>query len=197
MRTTILFIALLLQFSLSAQTYADSLAQFRRKYIEELLADKRAPVKLTQVHNIDFYPADVSYRVWASIVTTPGSTPFMVPTHSGKQKPFKEYGTLTFTANNILCTLHVYQGVDLVKNAAHKDDLFIMFNDETNYESTYAGGRYIDLSVQDIKNSGLWLDFNKCYNPYCAYSEGFNCPIPPDENRLHTPIMAGEKMFQH
>ena len=39
------------------------------------------------------------------------------------------------------------------------------------------------------------LDFNKCYNPWCAYSDGFNCPIPPTENRLKTSILAGEKMY--
>ncbi|MCD6010898.1 MAG: hypothetical protein K0Q79_760 [Flavipsychrobacter sp.] len=197
MRIGILCIALLLQLPLKAQTYADSIAQFRRKYIEDLLADKRAPVKLPQVQYIDFYPADRAYCVWATFAETPGSSPFMVPTHSGKQKPFKEYGVLTFSVDKVLCTLHVYQSVDLVKNAVHKDDLFIMFNDETNYETTYAGGRYIDLTVNDIRDGGVWLDFNKCYNPYCAYTDGFSCPIPPDENRLRIAIKAGEKMFQH
>ncbi len=193
----ILLVSLLCAYAAGAQTYADSIKQFRKKYVDELLADKRAPVKPSQVRYISFYPADPTYRIWASFTETPGSTPFLVPTHSGKQKPFREYGQLVFSLNNSVCTLHIYQSVDLVKNAAHKDDLFIMFNDETNYESTYAGGRYIDLSVNDIASGGFMLDFNKCYNPYCAYSEGFSCPIPPDENRLHIPIMAGEKMFLH
>lgn len=197
MRCLILLFSLLCAHAAGAQTYADTIAQFRKKYIDELLADKRAPVKPSQVRYISFYPPDPAYRVWASFTETPGGAPFLVPTHSGKQKPFREYGLLVFSLNNSVCTLHIYQSVDLVKNAAHKDDLFIMFNDETNYEATYAGGRYIDLSVNDITNGGLILDFNKCYNPYCAYSEGFSCPIPPDENRLHTPIKAGEKMFQH
>lgn len=197
MRRLILLLSLLCAHVAGAQTYADTIAQFRKKYIDELLADKRAPVKPSQVRYISFYPPDPAYRVWASFTETPGSAPFLVPTHSGKQKPFREYGQLVFSLNNSVCTLHIYQSVDLVKNVAYKDDLFIMFNDETNYEATYAGGRYIDLSVTDITNGGLMLDFNKCYNPYCAYSEGFSCPIPPDENRLRTPIKAGEKMFQH
>ena len=60
---------------------------------------------------------------------------------------------------------------------------------------TYGGGRYIDLTITDIKNNLIELDFNKCYNPYCAYSDGYSCPIPPDENNLKIKIEAGEKKF--
>lgn len=179
------------------QTYADSIATYRKKYIEELLAEKRQPIKQAQAAYISFFPPDVRYRILADFKETPGSTPFMIPTHSGKQKPFREYGTLTFTINGEQLTLHAYQSVDLVKNDAQKDYLFIPFRDRTNYESTYGGGRYIDLSVKDIVNGIVMIDFNKCYNPYCAYADGFNCPIPPDENGLHIEIPAGEKTFIH
>ena len=73
--------------------------------------------------------------------------------------------------------------------------LFIPFNDGTNYDHTFGGGRYIDLSTTDITGNKYLLDFNKCYNPYCAFAEGFSCPIPPDENHLSLCIFAGEKMF--
>jgi len=127
---------------------------------------------------------------------TPGSTPFLIPTHSGKQKPFREYGTLTFVVHDSTLVLHMYQSIDLLNDAAHKDDLFVPFTDESNYEATYGGGRYIDLSTRDIKDNRILLDFNKCYNPYCAYANGFSCPIPPKENSLHVEINVGEKVFQ-
>ncbi len=195
----IILIALVFQFGCVAkgQSYADEIAQFRKKYIEDLLADKRAPVKSAQVKDINFYPADHDYCVWGNFTETPGSTPFMVQTHSGKQKPFREYGVVSFVLMNEPCTLHIYQSMDLLKNAEYKDNLFIMFNDRTNYETTYAGGRYIDLSVSDIKDGRLLLDFNKCYNPYCAYADGYSCPIPPKENYLSVPVKAGEKVFTH
>jgi uncharacterized protein len=190
-------VALLLSsgFSVNAQTYSDSVAQFRKHYIEDLLADKRSPIKPVQVKNISFFRPDHAYCVWATFTAAPGSQPFKIPTHSGKQKPFREYGVLAFSINNTPCTLHVYQSIDLVNDAAHKDELFIPFNDMTNYESTYGGGRYIDLSVTDIKDNRVLLDFNKCYNPYCAYADGYSCPIPPAENHLQIEIPAGEKMF--
>ncbi len=185
-----------LAYSANGQTYADSIAQFRSKYTADLLADPRAPVKPAQVKYLSFYKPDHSYCVWADFTATPGSKPFLIQTHSGKQKPFREYGTLDFTVNDTKLTLHVYQSIDLIKDEAHKDELFIPFNDETNYETTFAGGRYIDLVVSDISGNKVLLDFNKCYNPYCAYADGYSCPIPPKENYLHTRIEAGERTFQ-
>ena len=82
-----------------------------------------------------------------------------------------------------------------MKNPKYIDHLFIPFNDLTNYEETYGGGRYIDLSLNDIKDGKVVLDFNKCHNPYCAYSDGYNCPIPPEANRLKVAVKAGEMNF--
>ncbi len=179
----------------NAQSYADSLEQYRKQYIADITSGPRSPVKPSQIKGISFYRADVSYRVLGTLKETPGSTPFMIETHSGKKKPFREYGTVTFTLRDTLTTLHIYQSIDLIKDAAHKDDLFIPFTDGTSYDFTYGGGRYLDLSIRDIKDGMLQLDFNKCYNPYCAYSDGYSCPVPPSENRVQVSIAAGEKMF--
>ena len=198
MRSVVFFLLLLpLAFSAKGQTYADSIATYREQYIKDLLAEPRKPVQASQIKYISFFKPDVNYRVWATFTPKPGSSPFLVNTHSGKQKPFKEYGVLSFTVNNMPLELHVYQSVSMINDPSHKDDLFVPFNDETNYETTYAGGRYIDMKVSDIQDNRVLLDFNKCYNPYCAYTDGFSCPIPPTENRLHVQISAGEKMFQH
>jgi len=198
MMKTFLFVLLLAPVGCAyGQGYADSIAQFRKRYTDDLLAEPRHPITSAQVKYMNFFPPDEHYRVWADFTETPGTVPFMVPTHSGKDKPFREYGVLKFILNGDTLTLHVYQFIDMVTGAAHQDDLFIPFNDETNYETTYGGGRYIDLTIKDIKDNKVLLDFNKCYNPYCAYADGFSCPVPPRENRLRTEILAGEKMFQH
>ncbi len=185
----------------SAQSYTDSMVKYRQKYVAELVAESNGPVKPSQVKNFQFFAPDPRYRTVASFEPTIGAQPFKVQTHSGKQKPFKEYGIITFTLNELpgatAETLHVYQSVNLINNEAHKNDLFIPFNDRTNYELTYAGGRYIDLTIDDIVNGKVTIDFNKCYNPYCAYADGWSCPIPPKENNLPIEIKAGEKMFIH
>ena len=74
--------------------------------------------------------------------------------------------------------------------------MFLPFKDFTNNEGTYGGGRYINLLDTDIKNEKIEIDLNKSYNPWCAYSDGFNCPIPPRENHIEIEVNAGEKNFK-
>lgn len=192
-----LFIALVLTITACAhaQTYKDSIETYRKQYVKELLADKRSPIKAADVKYMHFFPADHAYCVWGDVTLSPGSKPFLINTHSGKQKPFKEYGTITFKIKDTMQTLHIYQMVDMMSGKPTSDELFVPFNDMTNYETTYAGGRYIDLFEKDMVNNQLLIDFNKCYNPYCAFADGFSCPIPPDENHLKIAVTAGEMMF--
>ncbi len=86
----------------NGQTYADSIAQFRQHYIAEHLADKRSPIKQAQVKSLSFFVPDRNYCVWADFKVSPGAAPFLIPTHSGKDKPYKEYGTLTFSIGHPL-----------------------------------------------------------------------------------------------
>jgi len=179
----------------SGQDYKTEIAQFRKNYLQELADEERQPVKKADMKFIRFFEPDSSYRVSAAFTPTLGSQPFLIPTHSGKQKPYKEYGVLTFSLRDTTYTLHVYQSLDLINNKQYQHHLFLPFKDLTNYETTYAGGRYIDLKTTDIIDGQVVIDFNKCYNPYCAFGEGYSCPIPPSENYLATVIAAGEKMF--
>jgi hypothetical protein len=72
--------------------------------------------------------------------------------------------------------------------------LFLAFGDETSARETYGAGRYLD--VKKVPGSStITLDFNLAYNPYCAYSDGFSCPLPPKENLLSIAINAGEKTY--
>jgi len=182
--------------SAGAKSYLDSIADYRKQYVADLLSDPRSPLQPARAKDLSFFPPDHDYCVWASVSLTPGSVPFLIQTHSGKQKPFREYATLTFTIHDSTLVLHAYQSIDMLNNAAHKEELFVPFTDITNYDATYGGGRYIDLSINDIRDNTIQLDFNKCYNPYCAYADGFSCPIPPKENGLPIEINAGEKAFR-
>ena len=91
--------------------------------------------------------------------------------------------------------LSVYQSQKLITRTEYKNHLFVPFTDGTTYTESYGGGRYLDLLQTDIKDGKIELDFNKCYNPYCAYAGGYSCPIPPNENKLNIPIKAGEQLF--
>ena len=73
------------------------------------------------------------------------------------------------------------------------DYLFLPFTDNSNGEESYTGGRYLDLQIPE--NDKIILDFNQAYNPYCAYSGRYSCPIPPSENHISFPVLAGVKAF--
>src|SRR5690606_27284891 len=92
-------------------------------------------------------------------------------------------------------TLPVYENVSLFQNAIQSSYLFLPFLDNTSGESTYESGRYIDIRRQDFVHGKVTIDFNKAYNPYCAYSSGYRCPQPPKENFLDIAIEAGERKY--
>lgn len=92
-------------------------------------------------------------------------------------------------------SLTIYQNIKLRQMEAYKDYLFLPFTDESNDVTSYGGGRYIDVMTADVTSGSYTLDFNKAYNPWCSYSDGFNCPIPPAENHLSFPVLAGEKKY--
>lgn len=178
-----------------AQTYTDSLLLHRQHYKEEFLTEERSPLKAADTSYLRFYEPDIRYRVPATLALTQHAKPFDMPTHSGKTKIYRQYGVLNFVITGQPCSLQVFQSQALLKDPKYKYYLFVPFTDETTYTETYGGGRYIDLSITDIKNDSILIDFNKAYNPYCAYGDGYNCPVPPRENRLPVAIEAGEKLF--
>ncbi len=82
-----------------------------------------------------------------------------------------------------------------MKTKKYADYLFIPFTDLTTGDESYESGRYIDLSIPQIFNNKISLDFNKAYNLYCANASGFHCPIPLKENFLPVAIKSGEMNF--
>jgi uncharacterized protein (DUF1684 family) len=90
--------------------------------------------------------------------------------------------------------LEVYQNKELMLQEEHKDYLFLPFTDKTNGEETYSGGRYIDLAIPE--GDSITIDFNKAYNPYCAYNKKYSCPIVPNVNAMDTKVLAGVMDFK-
>ncbi len=176
-------------------TYAIRIAEHRRHYKHEFTEDKRSPLKADDTANLRFFPPNEWYKVKAKVILTPEAEPFDLPTVSGKTKKYKQYAWLTFSINDTAVRLQVFQSLKLIEDPKYKDHLFVPFTDGTTYTETYGGGRYLDLSLQDIQNGFIELDFNKCYNPWCAYASGYSCPIPPKENRMQVSIRAGETNY--
>jgi uncharacterized protein (DUF1684 family) len=177
------------------KTYSDSISIHRQHYKVEFITEERSPLKAADTGYLRFYAPNAKYRAVANITVTPDSPAFDMPTHSGITKKYRQYGILHFTLLGKKLELRVFQSITMMKNEKYKDHLFLPFTDETSNMQTYGGGRYLDLSLTDIKDNKIIIDFNKCYNPYCAYAGGYNCPVPPPENRLFIAIKAGELLF--
>ncbi len=140
---------------------------------------------------IHFYPFNAKYVVNARFVRTPNEKPFQMSTSSGMRKTYVKYAEVFFAIDKKEYKLSVYQSQDLLKSEEYKDYLFIPFTDATSGNETYEGGRYIDLTVTNADH--ILINFNKAYHPYCAYTDGYNCPVPPQQNTLPIKIEAGVK----
>jgi len=108
----------------------------------------------------------------------------------GNTRKFIGWGEFHFDINGEKLILQAY------KSEAEEERLFIPFKDPTSGKETYGAGRYLDLEIEHDYSDGKWsLDFNAAYNPYCAYSHNYACPLVPPENWLKVYIEAGEKNY--
>jgi uncharacterized protein (DUF1684 family) len=148
-------------------------------------------VDLAQFSALDFYPVDLSFRVKAKLTRDTSSSSFAMKTSTTRQPKYRKFGDLAFVIHQKKFCIPVYQNVELSLKPGFENYLFFPFTDLTNLDQTYGGGRYLDLKIPE--GDTLVLDFNQCYQPYCAYNHKYSCPIPPPENFIDLRIEAGVK----
>jgi uncharacterized protein len=172
--------------------YKDSMAIYQANYVQNHEVVTGADKELFR-----FFPVDEKYKITALFEKKNDSKWFSMETSGTTRKIFRIYGVLRLVINDTSVKLNIYQSQNLMNSEEYKDQLFLPFTDLTSGEETYDGGRYIDLVIGDIVENKVIIDFNKAYNPYCAYVSGkYNCPVPPKENELPVAIPAGEKLFE-
>lgn len=177
--------------------YESEMKKYRANYKQEFLTEERSPLKTKKdLKHLDFYPVDSNFRVKAEYILSGFTDTLDFKTSSGKIKQYFPFAVMQFKINNEEFELTAYTSLQLMHDEKYKDYLFVPFNDFTNGEDTYGGGRYIDITKSEFKDGIVILDFNKSYNPWCAFATGYNCPIPPRENYLNTYIKAGEKKYK-
>ncbi len=177
-------------------SYNSEIKEYRKAYKEKFLNAPNSPLSKKDLKCLKFFKSNPSFKVIADFERTDDEQPFKMPTYNGDTHDYIKFGNLKFELRGQKMQLSVYQILWMQRIPGKQYHLFVPFKDLTNREKTYGGGRYLDLSIQDISESKIVVDFNKCYNPYCAYSDGFSCPIPPSENNLEIEILAGEKDFK-
>lgn len=192
-----LFLLVLIVACSGKQPAAIGETPFQIKMNADFKDASKSPLKskdLKTFQGLDFFPFDSAFMVKAILKRTPDSDWFNMKTTTDRISKERVFGTLSFDLKGNSYQLNIYQGEENLETEGLENYLFLPFLDDTNGDSTYGGGRYIDLEIPygDI----MTIDFNKAYNPYCVYNEKYSCPIVPRVNYLNIEITAGLKMFQ-
>ena len=175
-----------------------SIEEFQVQINADFRNPEESPLSAKDLENfegLEFFDIDTSFILTAQFVRTPAEAPFAMPTTTGRKPVYVKYGEVYFQLKAKTIKLNIYQNQELIKKPEYVDYLFLPFTDKTNGETTYSGGRYLDIRIPE--GDSIILDFNKAYNPYCAYNHTYSCPIPPSENNLPVSIPAGVKVYKN
>lgn len=136
--------------------------------------------KFTTLNYYDYNPA-----LQMTVKIEPFADGKFVPiqTTTGDVRQYKRFGRFSFTVDGQDAELTVYEA---------DYGFFLPFVDAGAGQETYPAGRYIEPEY--LGDNKFEIDFNQAYNPYCAYSDGWSCPVTPAENRLKVAVHAGEKL---
>ncbi|WP_258103955.1 DUF1684 domain-containing protein [Marinoscillum sp. MHG1-6] len=177
----------------SSEDYINQIQARRQEQITYLKTADDSPFNRFDVpfEEPKYFPVSTDYRVRANLERFSKTERVILQTSDGVTKSFIKFAYAKFKlqgeAHQLLILKPTGFGAD--------EHYFLGFADETSGASTYGGGRYIDLEIG--KSDNITIDFNMAYNPYCAYTTGYSCPIPPAENILPIGIEAGEMDYKH
>lgn len=183
-------------FGFSQENQVREAEDFQKELNESFKDSLHSPLMkedLEHFEGLDFYPISEKFIVEATFIRTKKEKAFKMKTSTERTPMYKKYGELHFEIDGKTFKLNVYQNIELSKKPGFRDYLFLPFSDLTNGNETYIGGRYLDMRMPKTKT--VIINFNKAYNPYCAYNYKYSCPIVPLENDLDIEIIAGVKKF--
>lgn len=142
---------------------------------------------------LDYYPPDEAYRFALDLHEDDEKRMVALDATGGDERSVARWGEFRFVVDGRTWTLLAY------RTDPGAERLFVPFRDATADTETYPMGRYLDLDARVHRTAErTWiLDFNEAYNPWCAYTDGYSCVIPPPENSLDLSIRAGEKRYRH
>jgi hypothetical protein len=174
----------------------ESVEAFQKTINKEYANREESPLSdndFIDFKSLEFYPINAKFAVVATFVKSENERIFRMKTTGTRTPEYIKYGELHFNIDGQNFNLNIYQNLELSKKEGYKDYLFLPFSDLTCGLESYIGGRYIDMRFPESEL--VLIDFNKAYNPYCAYNHKYSCPIVPLENDLKIEILAGVKKF--
>lgn len=152
-----------------------------------IVFDPKSPL-FARYKGLEWYPVDFEYRYELPLTPNPRPDTVIIASTRGHSRRAVRVGWFDFMVGNTPCRL---EATRLLEPGVGEEDFGLFFHDATSGKETYALGRYVE--AQPLPDGHYVLDFNFAYNPACAVSDHYNCPIPPKANRLKVAIRAGEK----
>ena len=139
-------------------------------------------------HDLRYFPPDPRYRVRATLARIPVPEEAYLRTNRDGQAVMRYLGDLSFSLDGKKLRLGVYHAGEGVGTS-----VFVPFRDRTSGDDSYGPGRYLTLELNEADEYDI--DFNRAFNPYCAYTDDYECGFPPAENDLAVAVRAGEKAW--
>lgn len=171
-------------------SYAKKITDERALKDQFMLSQPESPFREENLpfEALKYFPVDPAWRIKATFTEAPSREEVWLRTSQDGHASMKKLGTLSFKVGAKACKLTLFHAGPQAGNIA-----FLPFRDATSGKATYGPGRYLNVELVTGKN--YVLDFNQVFNPYCAYTDAYECPYPPPENDLPVEVKAGEKVY--
>ncbi len=179
------------------EDYIIAIEQDRQAKDSMFLIEAESPLSKDQIlefKGLNYFPIDTKYKMEARLQLLDSISIVQLKTTTDRLPDYKIYGYVYFDLEGKSHQLTAYKSMALQNDTLYNHLLFLPFTDNNSSSLTYGGGRYIDFKIPEGET--FILDFNKAYNPYCAYNHKWSCVIPPSENSLQIAINAGEKNYK-
>ncbi len=196
---TVFCVFFLFSFSCSAQlldlaktkSFQDSLNEYQK----DPSTSEINPEEFEDFETLRFFEINEDMCVLARLLQTDHPQVFALTYSKDPNTPiYISYGKIIFTLEGTEYILTVFQNKEWLDDPNFSKHLFLPFKDWTNGPESYGGGRFIDLLIPD-KGNQIILDFNRSYNPPCAYDYHMACPLIPESNHIDAEVRAGILAF--
>lgn len=143
--------------------------------------------RFEEYRGLKYFPVNLAYRFVLSLKANPRADTVEILSTRGNRRKGLRVGWFDFKVGKTACRLEVTR---LLEPGMLENSYSVFFRDRTSGKESYPVGRYVE--VEQLADKHFILDFNSAYNPACAFSPHYNCPIPPEANNLRVRIPAGE-----
>lgn len=183
--------------STDANQYIQEVIEFQQQLTAKYLDPEKSPLDddkipaFEKAGGFEFFEINPNLLIVAKLDTSNVIKDIGFQTSTERIAMYDRIGIAIFQYHSKEYQLSIYESHYARNKPDYNGKLFLPFNDLTNSDTSYGGGRYLDIERQN--SDEVIIDFNKSYNPYCAYSDKYSCPVPPRENNLNFEVNAGIK----